>query len=94
MKIKLTEITETTEITEITGITEITEETIFDDVTDETECCDSEEFETPLDGGYREWKERRKREKLYGADGGEVNLAEELVYLHLPDAETSCALLL
>ena len=82
MKIKLTE------------TTEIMEETIFEDVTEETEYCAGEELDTPLDGGYRAWKERRKREKLYGADNVKANITEELVYLHLPDIKAACALLL
>lgn len=81
MKIKLTE------------ITEITEETIFEEAADETEYCAGEELDTPLDGGYREWKERRKREKLYGADSVKANIAEELVYLHLQNVKAACALL-
>ena len=53
-------------------------------------AAEDEKLDAPLEYGYRQWKKRRRLEKLCGAEGREINLVEDLLYSSLPDNFPFC----
>jgi len=61
------------------------------DVTETEEPC-NDYLPGTLEGAYRQWKEKKRLEKLYGrTDTPEINMVEEGHFHYLPYGLQACA---